>query len=80
MRAACASLAIDAGTSWLRQTTLCTRRSNASLVSPVRSTIRLRFNGLARLATVESMWSLNANRSTRPSDSQSMISLSASSL
>src|ERR1700716_4005620 len=53
---------------------------NAWLERPVRSTIRLRFCGLARLAMVESMWSLNANRSMRPSDNHWPISLLASRL
>ena len=44
-------------------------RSKASFDSPVRSTMRLRFCGLARSAIVASMWSLNANRSILPSDS-----------
>src|SRR6202043_3677818 len=68
LRAASASRKIEAGTSSARATTRSTRASNASPERPVRSTMRLRFCGLVRVATVESMWSLNANRSMRPSD------------
>ena len=47
---------------------------------PQRSTTCARFRGLAALRTMKSMWSLNANRSTRPSDSHCAMAGSASRL
>jgi len=63
-----ASRAIEPGTSAARATMRSTRLSNASLERPVRSIMRLRFCGLLKLATVESVWSLNATDRSAPSE------------